>query len=1027
MKKALVLVISLLTITSSADALRVRPQTDDIPDTGNALYCPQLSQTLKRGMRDASTYPAGQVSELQNFLADYFELNEQDVISGFFGRNTQRYVMNFQQKYGLPAYGIAGTLTRMKIAEICTSQTVQPPVCNNYPKPTCGPNQKLFEEWNDYRGCPTVGRCVDVVNLGQPNVSISTPRTSYITGEPVLVTTKATRTLGNDYGAATPAEGYKVLVTVTYPEGAFITNFNPTYNASTGYWEGSYVPSYNGGAHVIRTELYCTNKSLPCGSYIGITTDQVITSAKTTISVTQASSVPTCTISTDKSSYQLNDTITFSWTSTGASYAQFLSDTSGKDALQVPGDKLPAQGSQQIRATVYGNPYVTLKVVGPEGQSALCQKTVSVTYTNSGPLTVQASLADPKGLGRESFPFGEQLVIKWNVSDPSDVETAGWGIYGKSETSIELHPVDNPTAASTRVIRVAETGVFPHTFTWNVTQEGLFGDRVAPGRYYIYVNVPSKKQRGYVVGVAGPIGIGGTTASNGITVTAPNGGEQWQLGSTNSITWSPYSYNPDVNPSRDVKAYLEQKDAYGNFVTVGRITDSGKASIHWNGYLEDDVAQGYVNHRMARPGSGYFIRVVNKVTGASDRSDSPFSIMPQGSIKVSVEMLSYPPGSRVVYDPQFHEDARNVVEITDQKLLNSFGNYTVSWRSTVAVGTCSLIYPGRTMAATGNTLDKIDNLPTSGTQAISLFHDGRQPFFSVSVHCDHAATGSVQGSSIGYVYIKPMFTALSITEPNGGVVNADQESTIKWTSAGIAQNSIALYKNDQWYKWILRDYPGGNSGTSWTPRNYITDADIASGSIWKIYITGQRSDGTGYLDDKSDTPFSFSSSTIPDSISLTQPAASTFYTLGQPIPIAWNIPVPNARQKTQVLVELKGVNTTGGNGGGIWQSAEIQTTPGQTNGSYAWQTGGYGGLNATGAYAVTVYWVDCEPQGCTYNYDQQGGLGRRRYAQSNPVYITINPAVSQGSAGSSAGGVSGSTVNPYDLLWSFSPVRIFGN
>jgi peptidoglycan hydrolase-like protein with peptidoglycan-binding domain len=795
MKKALVLLVSLLTITSSAHALRVLPPTDDIPDTGSSLYCPQLSQTLKRGMRDASTYPTGQVSELQNFLADYFDVNEQDVISGFFGRNTQRYVMNFQQKYGLPAYGIVGTLTRVKIAEVCTNQTVQPPTCNNYPKPTCAPNQKLVEEWNDYRGCPTVGRCVDIVSTGKPSISISTPQTSYITGEPVLVTTKATRTLGSDYGAATPAEGYKVLVTVSYPEGAYITNFNPIYNASTGYWEGSYVPSYNGGAHAIRTELYCTNKSLPCGSYIGFTTDQVIASAQTTIRITQASSIPTCTITTDKASYQLNDTINLSWTSSRASFAQFMPDTSGKDNLQVPGDKLPAQGTQQIRATVYGNPYVTMKVVGPEGQSALCQKTIPVTYTNSGPLTVQASLADPKGLGRESFPFGEQLVIKWNVSDPSDVETAGWGIYGKSETGIELRPVDSPTAAGTRIIRVAETGVFPHTFTWNVTQEGLYGDRVAPGRYYIYVNVPSKKQGGYVTGVAGPIGIGDTTASASLKVITPNGGE---------------------------------------------------------------------------------IIVANEST----------------------------------------------------------------------------------------------QLP------------------------------------------------------------------IRWKMQGITTPlSIALYRNDQWVQWIDREVYLDKSFDDtytylWVPNAKGPTLPPLTAGVnenYKIYITGKKADGTGYLDDKSDTPFSFSSSMIPDSISLTQPAASTFYTLGQQIPISWNIPVPNAHQKTQVLVELKGISTTGGNGGGIWQSSEIATTPGQTNGTYAWPTGGYGGLSATGTYAITVYWVDCEPQGCTYNYDQQGGLGRRRYAQSNPVYITINPAVSQGGAGSSAGGVSGTTINPYDLLWSFSPLRIFGN
>jgi hypothetical protein len=94
----------------------VWPPTDDTGTT--ASFCPNLTMTLTRGMKDATTN--GQVTELQQFLADQFDLAD-SFPSGFFGGQTQRYLVKFQQEHGLPAFGIAGTLTRAKIAEVCSS------------------------------------------------------------------------------------------------------------------------------------------------------------------------------------------------------------------------------------------------------------------------------------------------------------------------------------------------------------------------------------------------------------------------------------------------------------------------------------------------------------------------------------------------------------------------------------------------------------------------------------------------------------------------------------------------------------------------------------------------------------------------------------------------------------------------------------------------------------------------------------------------------------------------------------------
>lgn len=84
-------------------------------------YCPTLTRDLKRGDTDART--SGQVTELQKFLVDYYDLNPASYISGYFGRLTQTNVIRFQGEQNLPAFGYVGPLTRARISQICATGT----------------------------------------------------------------------------------------------------------------------------------------------------------------------------------------------------------------------------------------------------------------------------------------------------------------------------------------------------------------------------------------------------------------------------------------------------------------------------------------------------------------------------------------------------------------------------------------------------------------------------------------------------------------------------------------------------------------------------------------------------------------------------------------------------------------------------------------------------------------------------------------------------------------------------------------
>lgn len=90
-----------------------------------------------------------------------------------------------------------------------------------------------------------------------------------------------------------------------------------------------------------------------------------------------------CTLKTNKSSYQYGDTITFTWTSSAnASYAAFLIDNSGKDGLDLPGDKLETAGTAKVTASVTGNPVVVLEIFDSQGVGNACSVTVNISESD---------------------------------------------------------------------------------------------------------------------------------------------------------------------------------------------------------------------------------------------------------------------------------------------------------------------------------------------------------------------------------------------------------------------------------------------------------------------------------------------------------------------------------------------------------------------------------------------------------------------------------------------------------------------
>ncbi len=319
--------------------------------------------------------------------------------------------------------------------------------------------------------------------------------------------------------------------------------------------------------------------------------------------------------------------------------------------------------------------------------------------------------------------------------------------------------------------------------------------------------------------------------SGSIAVTAPNGGEQWEIGQLNTITWAPYSYTPtEQNPARDVDVYLEQcrPGAYDllNCVTIGKVMDQGKASLHT--YFNIDSYD-----KWAEAGSAYYIRATNRVTGQSDLSDAPFTLLPR-SVDVKVN----------------GQDSGNIV--TDGQPI------TVSWTTANFYFSSGCTLSGVRTSASGPVTSV--QVPANGSATYYAYAPTPGAYSVVQLSCvdgakglthtDYASITSQGSSQLSYV---------KILSPNGGEnFNPSVSQRIAWLQSGISDISVALYRNDQWFAWISKNegLQPSRGYVEWTPQTYIDNAS-AWGNVFKIYVTARKSDGTGYVDDKSDATFGF--------------------------------------------------------------------------------------------------------------------------------------------------------------------------
>lgn len=123
-----------------------------------------------------------------------------------------------------------------------------------------------------------------------------------------------------------------------------------------------------------------------------------------------------------------------------------------------------------------------------------------------------------------------------------------------------------------------------------------------------------------------------------ITVTRPNGGENWVLGSTEEITWT----TEDIS-SGTFQITLWEADQNLGVVVTG--LPHTQESFPW-------IVGKLINAPDADPGSNYRIKIRHQENPSNDFSDAPFSIRSASSIVIPDGDIARPPRPRLFCDLQ---------------------------------------------------------------------------------------------------------------------------------------------------------------------------------------------------------------------------------------------------------------------------------------------------------------------------------------------------------------------------------------
>ena len=278
-----------------------------------------------------------------------------------------------------------------------------------------------------------------------------------------------------------------------------------------------------------------------------------------------------------------------------------------------------------------------------------------------------------------------------------------------------------------------------------------------------------------------------------VTITSPNGGEKWEAGSSQNITWT--------------------SDAVQT-VKIEYTIDNG---VNWTTLIASTPSTGFYNWNPIpkTPSTNCKIRITNVGDLYSDMSDEVFSVTPETNIKVlspnGGEALTFGTSQKITWT------SANIRKVKLDYSINSGADWVVITDSIESTGTYDWTVPNvNSNLCVIRISDALDGVP-----------------FDIS-DADFMISNQIKKE-------------VTVSSPNGGeILSAGTSQNITWTSNGISKVKIE-YTSDNGINWsVIVDSTDTDGSYQWAPV-----PDISS-SQCKIKIT----DKDGTINDVSDAVFS---------------------------------------------------------------------------------------------------------------------------------------------------------------------------
>ncbi len=350
--------------------------------------------------------------------------------------------------------------------------------------------------------------------------------------------------------------------------------------------------------------------------------------------------------------------------------------------------------------------------------------------------------------------------------------------------------------------------------------------------------------------------------SDSLTITSPNGGEKWETGSTQTITWNS---SGDAGSTVSLELYnLGSLDR-----TIAASTDND-GSYDWT--IPGDVT----------PSGNYKVKITSLSNAAvTDQSDSSFSIQAPVESGPDLFFLSYTVSSYQVTEGETFQVSVNEINQGSSQagasktalyLTDELGNLDNAWKSDLA--DVPALNPSETYSPSWSF--SFPNLG-SGTYTVWLYFEADTEGDVPEEDEENLAYG-VNPISVTST-TSP--TAITVLSPNGGEsATAGETMDIEWVSQGYVgdQVNVSLYKGGSLESSIAANLK--DTGTySWTVPSGLADGDD--------YTVRVESALDSDVYDDSDAAFSIAGGGAIASITVTSPNGGETWQLGSAQTIQW--------------------------------------------------------------------------------------------------------------------------------------------